>query len=131
MKKIVSSALVIAVLLMLPMTLWAAEVSVVSDTDTKVFYYGLRENSSIKPTKGPAGWNSDPDFDESGWGSAGPYMHDRLPGSNAHLPHLTNQELSGSHIQAPGMDPISIKRTGSAEFICTEKSFNFLGWLIL
>ncbi len=42
MKKMLLSVLIIAVWMILPMTLWATEVTQdeVSNTDTKVFYYG-------------------------------------------------------------------------------------------
>jgi len=59
------------------MTLWASEVTqdVVSDTDTKVFYFGTgRGDYPVLPTGGlPAGWNSDSYFNDSGWVDASLY----------------------------------------------------------
>lgn len=70
MRKRLSSFLFIAIFVMLPIAVWATEVSVteVSDTDTKVLYNGLDGNTyPVSPAGGPTGWNSDPNFDESGW----------------------------------------------------------------
>jgi hypothetical protein len=56
---------------MLPMAVWATEVTVweVPDTNTKVFYFGKDGNSfPVTPADGlPVGWNSNPNFDDSGW----------------------------------------------------------------
>jgi hypothetical protein len=77
MKRILSSVLVIAVWMILPMTLWANEViqyEFSNNTDTKVYYYlGSGGNSyPVVPVVDglPEGWNSDPNFDETGWSSA-------------------------------------------------------------
>jgi len=79
MKKILSSVLIIAVWMILPMTLWATEViqDEVSNTDTKVFYRGLGgDGYPVTPTAGlPAGWNSDSSFDESGWSLASQFIN--------------------------------------------------------
>lgn len=58
---------------MLPIAVWATEVLVaeISDTETKVFYNGVDGNSfPVSPAGGPTGWNSDPNFNESGWSPA-------------------------------------------------------------
>jgi hypothetical protein len=74
MKKMLSSVLVIAVWMILPMTLWANEViqDEVSNTNTKVFYYGpggdqypVIPTTEFRPEV--AGWNSDPGFTETDW----------------------------------------------------------------
>jgi hypothetical protein len=78
MKKIRLSVLVIAVWMILPMTLWASEVTrdVVSDRDAKVFYYGAGgSNYPVEPTGGlPEDWNNNQDFDDSGWPAASLYQ---------------------------------------------------------
>jgi len=65
MKKILSSVLIIAVWMILPMTLWANEVTQyeVSDTDTEVSYAGLIEcTSDVAP--------SNPDLEGRSWTDA-------------------------------------------------------------
>lgn len=79
MKRIRLSVLVIAVWMILPMTLWATEVTrnVVSDTDTKVIYSGTgRSDYPVLPTTGlPGGWNSSPGFDDRSWLQSYLYWH--------------------------------------------------------
>jgi len=73
MKKQLSSFLLVGIFVVLPIAVWATEVIVteISDTDTKVFYNGLDGNSyPVSPAGGPTGWNSDPDFNDSGWSPA-------------------------------------------------------------
>ncbi len=73
MKKRLSPFLLIGIFVMLPIAVWATEVSVteVSDTNTKVFYNELDGNSyPVSPAGGPTGWNNDPNFNESGWSPA-------------------------------------------------------------
>jgi hypothetical protein len=92
---------------MLPMTLWAAEVSVVSDTNTKVFYYGLGGNTyPVAPTAvvAPA-WKSNPDFDDSGidWYAASLYYVDGT---------YLNPDKSTSPFYSTGAEWISYSSTG-------------------
>jgi len=79
MKKILSSMLVIAVWMILPMTLWAnqfTQYEVSNDTDTKVDYYVLgKSNYPVEPTSGlPTGWNGNPGFDETRWSLASQFL---------------------------------------------------------
>ena len=71
MKRRLSSLFFITIFMMLPIAVWATEVTIweVSDTDTKVLYYGTDGNSfPVTPADGlPMGWNSNPNFDDSGW----------------------------------------------------------------
>jgi hypothetical protein len=71
MKRRPSSLFLLAIFLMLPMAVWATEVTVweVSDTDTKVSYFGTDGNTfPVAPAEGlPVGWNSNLNFDDSGW----------------------------------------------------------------
>jgi hypothetical protein len=71
MKRRLSSLFFITIFMILPIAVWATEVTVweISDTDTKVLYYGTDGNSfPVAPTDGlPTGWNSNPNFADSGW----------------------------------------------------------------
>ena len=109
------------------MTLWAAEVSVVSDTDTKVFYNGLRENSSIKPTKGPAGWNSNPDFDDSDWLVQHPYISMMLTLIQPSLPHLTESEAKWISYSGNGEGPDVNQADGTRGVYLYRQTFRFPG----
>ena len=80
MKKRILIALVVVLALAATVSLvWATSRSVtqVSDTNTKVYYAELDGSSyPVTPATGlPSGWNSDPDFDDSGWGDAAFYKH--------------------------------------------------------
>jgi len=71
MKRRLSSLFFITLFMMLPIAVSATEVTVweVSDTDTKVFYYGTDGNTfPVAPADGlPTGWNSNLNFDDGGW----------------------------------------------------------------
>jgi hypothetical protein len=107
MKKILTSVLVIAVWMIVPLTLWAVEVTrdVVSNKNTKVFYYGPGGNTyPVAPTVVATGWNSNPDFDDSGldWVEASLYPNGA---------YLNPDELA-SPFYLTGAEWISYSNTG-------------------
>lgn len=76
-------ALVLALSLALPMATVVGAASgsetISSDTNTKVYYAGLDDNTyPVSPSSSisiPAGWNSNPLFDDSSWTNASFYKH--------------------------------------------------------
>ena len=127
MKKILSSVLVIAVWMMLPMTLWATEViqDEVSNAGTKVFYYGLLQGSTypVEPAGGlPTGWNSDQSFNDSTWLPASLYPN------GAYLDPLNTfpfNETGAAWISYSinGMGPVVIPTDGTREVYLYRKTF--------
>lgn len=81
MKRRISTGLMLGVALCVVLggIVWATAVSVpvVSDTTTRVYYWGTDGSTyPVEPAPGlPAGWNSDPGFDETGWGLGALYQH--------------------------------------------------------
>ena len=126
MKKMLSSVLIIAVWMFLPMTLWANQViqDEVSNADTKVFYRGLGGNGyPVTPTAGlPTGWNSDPSFNDSAWLAASLFQHlDYLkPPDTFPFSETGAQWISYS---SNGMGPAVIPADGTREVYLYRKTF--------
>ncbi len=74
MKRYLLLLAAMGVSLVVPVAIYANNVSQaeVSDIETKVFYFGLKGSAfPAEPVAGsPAGWNSDPNFDDSLWSLA-------------------------------------------------------------
>ena len=74
MKRKVLLLTAMVVSLIVPMAIYANDFSQaeVSDTETKALFFGLNGSAfPVEPVAGlPAGWNSDPNFDDSSWSLA-------------------------------------------------------------
>jgi len=130
MKKMLSSVLIIAVWMILPMTLWATEViqDEVSNAHTKVFYYGVESINTypVEPTVGlPTGWNSNPGFVESDkWIPAVQFLNPPLeylvPSTFPLFKEGNAQWISYS---SNGMGPAVIPADGTREVYLYRKTF--------